>query len=129
MRQLTVAAAVLLVAACGGEEPASAPVAPAPPRVVFYAEGNGTKSAGVTMKTESGGTIQKDVSLPMGNVETGEPGVPSEGFKSGDFLYLSLQNKEAAGSVTCRIKVGDKVIDEATSSGGYKIATCQGKMP
>ena len=96
---------------------------------MFFAEGDGTKSAAVTMRTESGGTIQKDVALPMGNVETGVPGVPSEGFKRGAFLYMSLQNSEAAGSVTCRIEVDGKKIDEATSSGAYKVVTCQGTMP
>lgn len=95
----------------------------------MFAEGEGTKSASVTLRTESGGTIQKDVSLPMGNKDTGEPGVPSDGFKPGDFLYLSVQNAEDTGSVTCRITAGDKVIDEATSTGSRVVATCQGHMP
>jgi hypothetical protein len=75
----------------------------AAPRVVVYAEGNGTKSAAVTLLTETGGTIQKDVSLPMGNPGTGQQGVESTLFKHGAPLYISVQNKEAAGSVTCRI--------------------------
>jgi hypothetical protein len=97
--------------------------------VVFYAEGEGTKSAAVTMQSESGGTLQKDVALPMADEATGQPGVASDGFKHGAHLYLSLQNSEAAGSVTCRIEVDGKVVDEATSSGAYKIATCVGKVP
>lgn len=99
------------------------------PHVVFFAEGEGTTSAAVTMRTETGGTIQKDVALPMGNVETGEPGVPSDRFKRGGHLYMSLQNSEAAGSVTCRIEVDGKVIDEATSSGAYKVVSCTGQVP
>ncbi|MFC5268407.1 hypothetical protein ACFPJ1_40410 [Kribbella qitaiheensis] len=99
------------------------------PKVVFYGEGTGTSGAAVTMKTETGGTIQLDVSLPIRNAETGELGMMSERFKRGDFLYISAQNKGEAGSITCRIEVNGKVIDEATSSGAYKIASCQGKVP
>jgi hypothetical protein len=119
-------AAVLVLAGCsGGGEPA----APAAPHVVFYGEGAGTKSGAVTMRTESGGTIQLNVALPMRNTDTGEPGLGSDKFKPGDQLYVSLQNREAAGSVTCRIEVDGKVIDEATSSGGYKVVSCTGKVP
>jgi hypothetical protein len=120
----------ITVAGCSDGEPdsASVPVVPAP-RVVFFAEGEGTKSASVTMRTESGGTIQKDVALPMMNTATGQPGLGSDQFRRGQSLYLSLQNSEDAGSVTCRIEVNGKVVDEATSSGAYKVATCVGKVP
>ena len=136
---MMLSAAVFLAAvACGGQDPVSAPVAPAPapatpPHVVFFAEGDGTASGAITIRSESGGPIQKDVALPMHNTETGEPGISSDQFKRGDFLYLSLQNSEPVGSVTCRIEVtvdGEKkVIDKATSTGAYKVVTCQGKVP
>jgi hypothetical protein len=35
----------------------------------------------------------------------------------------------AVGSVTCRIEVDGRVVDTATSSGAYKIATCVGLVP
>lgn len=129
---MVLAATVFIVplTGCTGE-PTSVPVtsAASPPHVVFFAEGTGTKSAAVTMQSESGGTIQKDVALPMGNATTGVPGVPSDLFKRGASLYLSLQNSEGFGSVTCRIEVDGKVVDSATSSGAYKIATCVGIVP
>jgi hypothetical protein len=81
------------------------------------------------MRSESGGTIQKDVALPMGNPTTGELGLATQGFKRGAALYLSMQNMEAVGSVTCRIEVDGQVVDTATSSGAYKIATCVGTVP
>lgn len=124
-RNLTLAATVVFLitaSGCSGGDAAAT-------RVVFFAEGEGTTGASVTMRSESGGTIQLDVSLPMRNEDTGEPGLPSDRFKRGDFLYISAQNKEETGSITCRIEVNGKVVDEATSSGAYKIASCQGKVP
>jgi hypothetical protein len=97
--------------------------------VVFFAEGSGTASAAVTMRTESGGSIQLDVGLPMTNTETGKRGIGSDKFKRGDPLSIVLRNSEAGGSVTCRIEVDGQVIDEATSSGPYKVVTCAGKVP
>lgn len=122
-----------LVAGCSSgatpSSPAAADPKPGSPRVVFYAEGSGTKSGAVTMRSESGGVIQLDVALPMTNTQTGTAGLESVLFKRGADLYMSLQNSEAAGSVTCRIEVDGKKVDEATSSGAYKIATCQGRVP
>jgi hypothetical protein len=117
---------LLIVAGCNSDGSASVS---GPPQVVFFAEGSGTASAAVTMRTESGGVIQMDVGLPMTNAETGKPGIGSDKFKRGDPLSILAQNKEAGGSVTCRIEVDGKVIDEATSSGAFKVVTCAGKVP
>lgn len=115
----------LLLAGCGaGDKPA-----PAAPHVVFFAEGAGTKAAAMTLQSESGGTIQKDVALPLTDTSKGTAGLSSDLFKRGDRLYISLQNKAAAGSVTCRIEVDGKKIDEATSSGAYKVVSCVGRVP
>lgn len=136
-----IAVAGLTMTGCSSEdEPTTAPVSSAPttaatsrPDVVFFAEGVGTKAGAVTMRSESGGTIQKDVALPMGDAETGVPGITSNGFTRGAFVYMSLQNKESSGSVTCRIEAkidGQvKVVDEATSEGAYKVVSCQGRVP
>lgn len=134
---LVAAILVLAVTGCSSDdEPTTAPVpsattttAASPPEVVFFAEGTDTKSGSITLRTESGGTIQKDVALPMTNTSTGKPGLASTQFKSGDFLYISLQNSQGYGSVTCRIEVDGVELDKATSSGGYKIASCQATMP
>jgi hypothetical protein len=128
-RALTATVSVLItVAACSsGGGSASAPVSAAP-HVVFYAEGEGTAAA-MTLRSESGGTIQKDVALPLTDTSKGTAGLSSDLFKRGDTFYISLQNKDVAGSVTCRIEVDSKVVDEATSSGAYKVVSCQGKVP
>lgn len=123
----------LLVAGCSGETSPSSPAVadpkPGSPRVVFFAEGSGTASGAVTIRSESGGVIQLDVALPMTNTQTGTAGLESVLFKRGADLYMSLTNSEAAGSVTCRIEVDGKVVDEATSTGGYKVVSCQGRVP
>jgi hypothetical protein len=129
---MLLATVIFVAAACSGNIPESAPGSPAPataPHVVFYAEGDGTAAAAMTLQTESGGTIQKDVALPLTDASKGTAGLSSDLFKHGDHLYISLQNKQDAGSVTCRIKVGDTVIDEATSSGGHVVVSCVGKVP
>lgn len=115
---------VLSAAACsGGGDPNDSVV-------TYFAEGDGTSAASITGSTESGGTFQVDVDLPMRDEKTGQEGIRSSDYKPGAFLYLSVQNKgDAGGAVTCRITVGDKVIDEVTSRGAGVIATCRGKMP
>lgn len=130
MLTATVSLAVVL-AGCGGS-PEAAPESPVSlkrPTVAFFAEGEGTKSADLTMRTETGGIVQNSIALPLADAASGVEGVTSDQFKHGDQLYLSLQNAEAFGSVTCRIEVDGKVVDKVTSSGGYKIATCVGQVP
>jgi hypothetical protein len=96
--------------------------------VKFFAEGTETKWAAVTMRTESGGISQFTPDLPM-VTKAGDVGLTFDTYPSGSFLYFSMQNKEGYGSVTCRITIDGVKVDEATSSGGYAIATCQGKVP
>lgn len=117
------AATILVAAAACSNKPQAAP------HVVFYAEGQGTTTGAITLSTESGGTLQKDVKLPAVDETTGTAGIATDAFKSGGHLYISLQNKEATGKVTCRIVVDGKTIDEASSEGPYKIAACRGDVP
>lgn len=42
-----------------------------------------------------------------------------------DFAYVSVQNDDEYGDVTCRIKQDGQVVSENTSSAAYGIATCQ----
>lgn len=126
------AAGALVLAACSHQSDAATQTpspASAVPHVVFFAEGDGTKAGAVTFLTESGGTIQKDVALPLTDMSKGTPGLSSDKFKRGAPLSMVLQNKEAAGSVTCRIEVDGNKIDEATSTGAYALASCAGKVP
>lgn len=118
----------LLVAGCTGGSASSQPPPPAKHTVSFFAEGTETKWAAVTMRTESGGTTQFKPDLPM-TTKAGEVGLTFDTYPSGSFLYFSMQNQEGYGSVTCRITVDGVKVDEVTSSGGYAIATCQGRVP
>jgi hypothetical protein len=79
----------------------------------------GGRTGMVTAQTESG-TSQGTGALPFSDTLTS--------FHSGDFVYLSVQNQQPAGSVTCRITVDGVVVSENTSVGGYAIATCQGRV-
>jgi len=91
--------------------------------VVYRVEADAAYGSGrtgtVTMQTE-GGTSQGAGLLPMT--------ATFANFHPGDFVYVSVQNGQALGSVTCRITVDGVVVSENTSTGGYTIATCQGKI-
>lgn len=112
------------------------PAAPAPSSaggstthtVVYQADGDGTKTASYTLESADGGTVQGDIDLPMTN-QAGGVGLTFAGFRPGAFVYLSIQNKEGSGAVTCRILVDGKVVSENTSNGAYVIAGCKGSVP
>ena len=105
------------------------PVEPATHLVVYEVDSSGTTRGFLTIEAPTG-TQQSKVDLPSA-------GPVSFPFPSGAFVYLSVQNQNASGSVTCRITdqattgsyTSSTVISENTSSGGYVIATCQGKVP
>jgi hypothetical protein len=134
MRKIaTIAVAGLLLSGCGGsaKEPASSvPVAAYTPtvhKVIYAAEGEGPKTASYTWRSPTG-TEQVEADLPLATKD-GQVGLHIDGFGSGDFLYLSVQNRESFGSVTCQIIVDGVEVSSNTSSGGYAIASCQGKVP
>lgn len=111
--------------------PAPKPVLLTNHTVIYEADGagaRGLRTVTYTIQTDNGGTSQGETNLPMKN-RNGGTGLIFSGFSTGDFVYLSVQNKDAAGDVTCRITVDGKVISENTSSGGYAIATCKGSVP
>ncbi len=90
--------------------------------VVYEVTGTAT-SASLTMAVPGGGTSQLSVPVPFVN-QTGKPGLTHQ-FRSGEFVYLSAQNRASSGSITCTIKVDGVVKSTTTSHGGYTIATCQ----
>jgi hypothetical protein len=98
-------------------------------RAVTYeadsAGARGIRSGSITIQTPNGSS-QAETNLPMKN-QAGGTGLTYT-FSPGAFVYLSVQNQDAAGSVTCRITVDGVVISENTSTGGYTIATCQGRV-
>jgi hypothetical protein len=48
---------------------------------------------------------------------------------SGQFVYVSAQNKTDSGEVHVSITVDGRVLQEATSSTRYGIATASGSVP
>lgn len=97
------------------------------PVVVYQADG-GAREASYTLRSDNGGTVQGDISLPLKN-QAGDVGLTFTGFKRGDFVYLSIQNAGDSGTVTCRIVVDGVELLSNTSDGAYKIATCSTRLP
>ena len=85
---------------------------------VKYKVGGTTSQASLTYENAQGGTEQMDVRVPwektIGTVERG------------DFLYLSAQNQNDSGSITCEIWVDGNRWKHSISSGAYVIASCNG---
>ena len=84
---------------------------------VKYEISGSADEVSITMENETGNTEQFNTDLPF-----------SKSFKveRGDFLYISAQNQGEYGTVTCTISVNGTVLETATSSGAYKIASCSG---
>lgn len=92
---------------------------------VRYEVTGSTSQADITYSDANGSTSQQSgIDVPM-QTESGQTGL-SFTMVEGEFLYISAQNVEESGSITCRITADGVVIDEATSHGGYVIATCSG---
>jgi len=96
-----------LLAGCGG------------PRPISYRITGTTGSVDVTLTNASGGMEQRNV---------GPPYTLNFDGASGKVLYLSGQNKWDAGVVTCEILVDGQVVQTATSSAPFGIATCRGSI-
>jgi hypothetical protein len=92
---------------------AQPPPPPPPPSVTYDLTGQG--SVEVTLQNATGGTEQFETRLPY-HLDLG----PISGF-----VYISAQLQDR-GTVTCTIKQGDRVIQTATSTGQYVIASCSG---
>jgi hypothetical protein len=75
---------------------------------------DGTGGASLTYSNETGGTEQQEVTLPWTKTFSGT---------AGEFLYLSAQNHEEYGGIVASISINGRVVKDATSQGGYTIAT------
>jgi hypothetical protein len=49
-------------------------------------------------------------------------------MQKGDFVYVSAQNDDDSGSVTCEIQVDGHIAVTHTSTGAYAVATCSGRL-
>jgi len=101
---------------------------PATHTVTYKVEGT-TKGASITYENSSGDTSQQsDVDVPLTRKSDGGHGIELYNMHGGDFLYISAQNNQEYGSVTCIIEVDGVVVKRNTSSGGFTIATCSGRL-
>lgn len=107
-------ALALAVLACGSESP------PAPSSYQVTYEVTGTISgASVTYYNNQGGTEQGDYKIPFKKTYT---------MERGDFAYISAQNMDDSGSITCRILIDGEEWKKSTSQGAYVIASCDGTV-
>jgi hypothetical protein len=103
----------------------NAPIAPAAPRtnvVIYNVDGlDGAARASLTYTNEQGGTQQEDnVALPWRKALS----VPR-----GQFVYVSAQNQDGYGGVSCDIRVDTQLFKHSESRGAYVIASCSGLTP
>jgi cytoskeletal protein RodZ len=92
--------------------------------VLYEVEGTAT-SADITYETPSGTAQASNKRVPLGNKESGKPGIALT-MERDDFVYISAQNQGSSGTVTCKITVDGVLISTVTSSGAYAIASCKG---
>lgn len=128
---LAAIAAALILEGCAGTAAPSAAASPdlwtSTPLVVVYELDGSATSADITYETPTGSSQQQGVDVPM-KTEDGEKGIQITGFSPGAFLYISAQNANDYGDLTCRIRVGGAVVSENTATGEYAITTCQSRL-
>ena len=89
-------------------------------RSVVY-EVTGTASAvSVTLSSATGSEQASNRAVPLRVTYVLPPGA---------FAYISAQNENGCGDVSCSISVNGQVISRNSAFGGYTIATCKGTVP
>lgn len=115
---------LLLIVRCSlepsttSQAPAYTATQSAPMRVTYEVDGT-AHEASLTYHTETGGTEQRDVSLPWQTTFTADEGT---------FLYLSAQNRGEFGTVIAKIRVNAITVKESRSEGAYKIASVNTRL-
>jgi len=96
---------------------------------VTYKVGGTASYADITYSNASGDTAQQsDVDVPLRRKSDGGEGIQMHGVPEGTFLYISAQNGQSSGTITCTIEVDGIPVKTNQSSGGYTIATCSGSL-
>lgn len=92
--------------------------------VLYEVEGTAT-GTDVTLESPTGTSQLTGKAVPLGNRSAGTRGIHYT-MPRGHFVYLSAQNTDDTGSITCKITVDGVLVASNTSSGGYAIASCSG---
>lgn len=96
---------------------------------VVYKVGGTASQADITYRNSTGDTSQQDnIDVPLTRKSDGGQGLILENMHRGDFLYISAQNQDRYGSITCSIEVDGVVVKTNTSHGAFTIATCSGRL-
>jgi hypothetical protein len=114
-------------AKCSNEEasrsapppPVAMPTLPPGAHLVEYFITGSAAAVGLTYQNASGGTEQNVVGLPSSMSFYSRPG---------RVVYLSAQNKTNSGDVHVSITVDGRLLQQATSSSAYGIATASGSV-
>lgn len=96
-------------------------------REVSYHVSGDASSVSITISTPTGTQQASNRSVPLISTTSGRQGIYLE-MGAGEFAYISAQNEDSIGSITCTIRVDGKVISQNTSTGGYAIASCEGTV-
>ena len=98
---------------------------PAPPRYEVTYRLTGTRGretpVGSLTYTNAGGDTEQIGAITL-------PWEINFTSRRGAFLYVSVQNKFDHGSVKCEILLDGVVVKESSSTGGYVIASCSGRV-
>ena len=86
---------------------------------VTYRVSGSTSSASLTYQNASGGTDQKDVSVPWEESFSATPGA---------FLYLSAQNQSEYGALKAEILLDGIAVQSGEADSAYGIASASGKI-
>lgn len=84
-------------------------------RVTYRVSGT-ADNASITLQGENG--VQQ-----FGSVST--PWAMTACLKGTSSPYISAQNLDSSGSISCAIEINERQVAQNSSSGGYTIATCQ----
>jgi hypothetical protein len=96
---------------------------------VVYKVGGTATQADITYEGPNGDTAQQsNVDVPLTRVSDGGEGMILKNMRSGDFLYISAQNQNDSGTITCSIEIDGRVVETNTSYGGFTIATCSRRL-
>ena len=93
-------------------------------QVHYEVTGDVTTTADITYATPTGTSQEQGAELPLTD-DYGETGI-TYSYTDGQFIYISAQNDEEYGSVTCKIFVDGNLVSSNTADGAYAIATCNG---
>ena len=91
--------------------------------VRYVISGKGVQGVSLTWQNETGGINQGDYKVPFCQ--------PYTKFKVNDFVYISAQiilPTSGAGSITCKIYQGNKIIAQGQARGFPSITTCEGSL-